>query len=201
MGILLWATSYSVTAVLGTVVCLITIQQTWVGISMRATECSDHAKQKMNEKYVEATDGLVYIRGFGWEQQMLRQLTRTINESEAASSLALSIEPWFKMALNLYWAVAFSGIVTYAFCYPDVISPNMLGVSILTLSGLPDIANHALTISMEMKKLVAATDRIRKFLATADGPQTQLIGLAKDDKNWPSIPDITFENAEIGANT
>lgn len=200
MAFLFWSTNYSVTAVLGTIICFTMIQHTWGGISKRATECSDHAKQKMNAKYAEITDGLAYIRGFGWEQQMLRQLTRAINESEAASSVALSIEPLFKTALNLYWVLAFSSTVVYSFCHMDIISPNMLGVGILTLACLPDMASMSLTISMDMKELVAATDRIRQFLTNSDRPEAKKFNPKKDNENWAAIPDIIFENAEIGSN-
>lgn len=200
MAFLFWSTNYSVTAVLGTVVCFSLIQNTWGGISKRATECSDHANQKMNAKYAEITDGLAYIRGFGWEQQMLRQLTRAINESEAASTVALSIEPLFKTALNLYWVLAFASIVAYSFCHMDAISPNMLGVGILTLAGLPDMASTSLTTSLDMKELVAATDRVRQFLTSPDGPPTKQLNPKKHNENWASIPDVVFENAEIGTN-
>ena len=200
LTLLFWSTNYSLTSVLITVVCVAVVEHAWSGASKRASECSDHSTQKLHAKFTEITDGLAYIRGFGWEKHMLRQLFGVARDSEAALHITLSLEPWFEMSMALCWTVMATTLVGYTFCHVDQISPNMLGLGLLALFGLPQMAKDVLAMSMEVKELIAGTDRIRRFMIAADAPSEQGMDPTAESKDRGTIPEIVFENAEIGAN-
>lgn len=170
------------------------------GISKRASECSDYASQKLNAKFTEVTDGLPYIRGFGWEKHMLRQLLGATQESEAAMRIALSLEPWFDMCMSLCWTLMATTLVAYSFFQHSGISPNMLGLGLAALVGLPPLATDVLAHSMGIKEFVSSLDRIRQFMVADDEPCGQQIDPTTVKEDWGSIPEIVFEDVEIGAN-
>lgn len=177
------------------------VQYAWSGASKRASELSDHASQKLNAKFAEVTEGLATIRGFCWQGQMLQQLLGATQESEAAVKVTLSLQPWFEMSLALCWTVIATNMVAYTFCHLDEVSPNMLGVCLLSLFTLPTMAKNLLSITFQIKELMAGTDRIRRFLMASEQP-AMAGGLdpTTKDKDWGEIPEIVFDNAEIGAN-
>lgn len=177
------------------------VEHAWSGASKRASECSDHAMQKLNAKFAEVTEGLPYIRSFGWEKFMLRQLLDVAKDSELALEITLSLGPWFDMTMALSWTAMATILVTYSFCHVDQISANMLGLGLLALFGLPQLARDMLSISMDIKELIAATDRIRRFMVATEEPNSNktMICSTVQDKNCGPIPDIVFENVEVGA--
>lgn len=177
------------------------MEHAWNGASKRATECSDHAFQKLNDKFAEITEGLAYIRGFGWERHMLRQLTSATGNSETALRTALSLHPWFEMSMALCWTGMATTLVAYTYCHKDQISPNMLGLGLLALLGLPKLASNVLSISMEIKELVTGTDRIRQFMTTTEEASKAGTDPMAENESWGTLPEIEFTNAEIGAIT
>lgn len=91
-------------------------------------------------------------------------------------------------------------IVGYTFCHLDEVSPNKLGLALITILGFPALARDVLSISMEIKELLTGTDRIRKFMMASDDSSMAEIDPTAENEDWGSIPEIVFENAEIGSN-
>jgi ATP-binding cassette subfamily C (CFTR/MRP) protein 1 len=85
--------------------------------------------------FLETLEGLVTIRGFGWQTAMTEENIRRLDKSQVPYYLMFCIQRWLALVLDLMVAGLAVAVVTLATLLSYSTTPGLLGVSLNAILG------------------------------------------------------------------
>jgi ATP-binding cassette, subfamily C (CFTR/MRP), member 1 len=97
------------------------------------------AKSPLYTHFLETTQGLATIRAFGWQHEMRDEGVRLLDYSQKPFYLMTAIQRWLSLVLSLIISAEAVLVVGLALGLRHMTSPGLLGISLNTILGKPQI--------------------------------------------------------------
>ncbi|KAJ2966587.1 hypothetical protein NQ176_g10080 [Zarea fungicola] len=140
----------------------------------------------------ETSDGLIYIRGFGWQSQVFERSLKLIDQSQKPFYLLLCSQQMLALVLDLLAALIAGTLVSLTTFVKDSSSENVAGLSFLTIIVLGTSFNRVVTYWTAMETVVGSLSRLSSFMDKT--PQEPKQGTSPLPPNWPRRGEIEMTN-------
>lgn len=151
------------------------------------------AKTPMIALLSETITGLEHIRCFGWEERVLDNSLRLLDNSQKPYYYLLSLQRWLGLVLDSCATAVGGIIVAIAVNWPKTTSQSSLGLSLLGIFAY-SVALMALVERWTLLETsLGAVARLRSFIH--DTPQEEDKPEAQEQPaSWPQSGTIEFKN-------
>lgn len=140
----------------------------------------------------ETSDGLIYIRGFGWQSQVFARSLKLIDQSQKPYYLLLCSQQMLALVLDLLAALIAGTLVLLTTFIKDSSSENEAGLSFLTIILLGTSFNRVVTQWTAMETVVGSLSRLSSYLDKT--PQEPKQYTSPLPPNWPQRGEIEMSN-------
>ncbi|KAM3442495.1 hypothetical protein MY4824_001089 [Beauveria thailandica] len=140
----------------------------------------------------ETSDGLIYIRGFGWEYQALTRALFLLDRSQKPLYLLYAAQQVLGLSTDLVAAVMAIFLTVLSLYIKHGRSANSAGVSFLSIVVIGSTLNQLVIQWTTLEMAIGALSRVRSFVTeTPTETEKDTCSLPKD---WPSRGEVLLEN-------
>ncbi|KAJ6782801.1 hypothetical protein PWT90_09671 [Aphanocladium album] len=140
------------------------------------------SKTPLYTLFTETTDGLMYIRAYGWQQHKLESGFARLDASQKPYYLLFSLQRWLGLILDLLAAVIAVVLASLALKLRDTTSEAAFGLSFYHAIEFSRILTAVIRYWTHLETTVGAISRLRSFLReTPVEPEKGVM----PPKNWP----------------
>ncbi|OAA43529.1 ABC transporter [Beauveria brongniartii RCEF 3172] len=140
----------------------------------------------------ETSDGLIYIRGFGWEYQALTRALFLLDRSQKPLYLSYAAQQVLGLSTDLVAAVMAIFLTVLSLYIKHGRSANSAGVSFLSIVVIGSTLNQLVIQWTTLEMAIGALSRVRSFVTeTPTETEKDTCGLPQD---WPSRGEVLLEN-------
>ncbi|KAM3556139.1 hypothetical protein ARSEF4850_005661 [Beauveria asiatica] len=140
----------------------------------------------------ETSDGLVHIRGFGWEKQVLTRALFLLDRSQKPVYLLYAAQQVLGLSTDLVAAAMAIFLTVLSLYIRHGRSANSAGVSFLSIVVIGNTLNQLIIQWTSLEMAIGALSRVRSFVReTPIETEKDTCSLPKD---WPSRGEVLLEN-------
>lgn len=167
------------------------VQRFYLRTSRQIRALDLETKSPLYTHFEETAQGLLCIRGFGWQAENLERGFQYLEDSQKAFYCMECIQLWLALVIGLL--VAALGTILIAFAlFTNTTSQSSIGLAffnIMLFSGTLEILIIAWT---GLETSVGALARLDDFMETT--PQESVVeGASPAPENWPFAGSVEFE--------
>ncbi|KAJ3498408.1 hypothetical protein NLG97_g1156 [Lecanicillium saksenae] len=140
------------------------------------------SKTPLYTLFTEVTDGLMYVRAYGWQQHKLERGFERLDASQKPYYLLFSLQRWLGLVLDLLAAAIAVVLATLALKLRDTTSEAAFGLSFYHAIEFSRILTAVIRFWTTLETAVGAISRLRSFLR--ETPVEPAKGVIPP-KNWP----------------
>ncbi|KAJ6785368.1 hypothetical protein PWT90_04529 [Aphanocladium album] len=149
------------------------------------------SKSPLYTHFEETTEGLLYIRAFGWQIQTLEESFRLLDDSQKAFYYMYCIQQWLGLVLGLLITVIATILMTLVLFMRQSTSQTAVGLAFLNLIFLAQTLEQFIMAWTSLETSVGALSRLRNFMEKT--PQEPDNGHLQVPENWPSLGNIELQ--------
>lgn len=192
VGIILSGATY-MTAVLPFVLgSLYFIQRYYLRTSRQLRLLEIEAQAPLVTELRELSTGVIYIRGFGWQEHSLARCLRLLDASQRPFYFLLCSQTLLALVLDLLATLIATTLVTICLYVEDASSPNATGLAFLSLLMVGTSFNRLVTDWTSMETAVGSLARLQHFLTHT--PIENNKGEVELSPEWPFEGRVQWEN-------
>ncbi|KAM3534059.1 hypothetical protein MY4038_002712 [Beauveria bassiana] len=140
----------------------------------------------------ETSEGLIYIRGFGWECQALTRALFLLDRSQKPLYLSYAAQQVLGLSTDLVAAVMAIFLTVLSLYIKHGRSANSAGVSFLSIVVIGSTLNQLVIQWTTLEMAIGALSRVRSFVTeTPTETEKDTRSLPQD---WPSRGEVLLEN-------
>lgn len=183
IGVILSGASY-MTAVLPLIIASIFFSQRYYLRTSRQLRLLDIESQApLVSELRETATGLIYIRGFRWQDHNMTRSLRVLDESQKPFYFLLCSQTLLALFLDLLTTFVATILVVICLYAKGSSSPNATGLALLSLLSANNSFNKLITFWTTMETSVGALSRLLQFIQHT--PTEANKGTADLPVNWP----------------
>lgn len=192
IAVIVSGTKYS--AIIIPFIILITyiIQAYYLRTSRQMRHLDIEAKAPLYTQLATLSQGLDYIRSFGWQTKRLKRCLRLLDQSQKPYYYMSAIQRWLELVLDLVCAGLAVTTVAVAVYGKGNTSQSALGLSLLTLISFAMIINSTVEKWTGLETCIGALARLREFIRST--PTERHADVQPRSDNWPEEGGIAFNN-------
>lgn len=137
----------------------------------------------------EASDGLIYIRGFGWDEQILERTLHFLDESQKPTYLLYSSQQLLALIIDLLVALLALVLSILTLYVAHGRTANSTGVAFLAIIVLGEGLNELVIQWTSLELTIGALERVHDFVKNT--PLESDARASELPDNWPSSGEIT----------
>ncbi|KAJ2974506.1 hypothetical protein NQ176_g6018 [Zarea fungicola] len=192
IGIILSGATY-MTAILPVILASIFfIQRYYLRTSRQLRLLGIESQAPLVSELRETSTGLVYIRGFGWQEQSLARSLRLLDESQKPFYFLLCSQTLLALVLDLLTTFVATVLTVVCLYAKDASTPNATGLALLGLLTANSSFRKLITFWTSMETSVGALARLRHFFE--DTPTEAKKRAVKLPLNWPTQGRVQLNN-------
>lgn len=192
LGMALSAATYMTLLIPVIIVALFFVQKYYLRTSRQLRRLDLESQGPIVAALREASDGLIHIRGFGWQERVIERSLEAIDESQKPVYLLYSAQQCLGLATNLI--AAFIGIILaiVALYAKQGTTANSAGLSFLSVIVLGGYFNDTIRHWTLMETAVGSLRRLHELLLHAVLESNERTAPVPD--NWPSAGGVVLNN-------
>lgn len=140
----------------------------------------------------ETSQGLVYIRAFGWKEHMLARTLHLLDESEKPRYLLECAQKVLALSFDILAAVLATSLAISSLNAKDHQSANSAGVAFLCLVITSVTLSEMIRGLTSLEMAIHALSRLRSFFS--ETPTESDEGTISLPENWPSRGEVELSN-------
>ena len=149
------------------------------------------AKAPLFSRFLEALEGLVTIRAFGWQKDFERLNTEAIDVSQRPYYLLYCVQRWLNFVLDVVvTAIAFV-VVTVAVQTKGNIEPGLIGIALVNIVNFSSSIKNLISNWTILETSIGAVSRVRSFEEETESEHSHS-GNDTPPPEWPSAGGIEF---------
>ncbi|KAJ2977796.1 hypothetical protein NQ176_g4174 [Zarea fungicola] len=196
IGIILSGATY-MTAVLPFVLgSLFFIQRYYLRTSRQLRLLEIEAQAPLVTELRDLSTGLIYIRGFGWQEHSFARCLQLLDASQQPFYFLLCSQTLLALVLDLLATLIATTLALICLYVEDASSPNATGLAFLSLLMVGTSFNRLVTDWTFMETSVGSLARLRHFLQYTPTENNQ--GASDLPPNWPSQGAVQLQNVFAG---
>ncbi|OAQ99171.1 hypothetical protein LLEC1_07152 [Akanthomyces lecanii] len=160
------------------------IQRFYLRTSRQVRAIDLETKSPLYTHFQETTEGLVYIRAFGWQKANLEEAFKFLDDSQRGVYYMDSIQQWLQLVLGLLSTVIAAVLMTLTLFVTKSTSETAVGLSFLNLILFGKTMEQLISAWTGLETSVGALARLRDFMK--DTPQESNDRRRVVPRNWPS---------------
>lgn len=150
------------------------------------------SKSPLYTHFEETTDGLLYIRAYGWEKKTLEEGFHLLDDSQKAFYYMYCIQQWLGVVLGFLMAVIATILMAFVLFMRQSTSKTAIGLAFLNLIFLAQTLEQLIMAWTSLETSIGALARLRNFMDKT--PQEPNDGLLQVPENWPSLGNIELHD-------
>lgn len=195
VGIILSGATYMTVLIPIILIALFFIQRYYLRTSRQLRHLELETQAPLVTTVRETSDGLVYIRSFGWKEQTLAQSLVLLDESQKPVYLLYSAQQVLGLSTDLV-AAAMAIVLTLLSVYvKHGRSANSAGVAFLSIVVVGNTLNELVLQWTSLEMAIGALSRIRSFIMGT--PIESVEGMSSLPEDWPSRGEVQL--SEVSA--
>lgn len=144
----------------------------------------------------ETSKGLVYIRGFGWQQQNMEHISQLIDESQKPVYLLYCAQVFLELILDLLAALIALVLALLTVYLRHTTSPNSVGIAFLSLIVISRSLNAVITSWTSLETSIGSLARLLAFVSSTAMEREN--GTAALPPAWPSTGEVKIDIRSAG---
>lgn len=184
MNIVLVASKYIAILVPFIMAILFYLQRFYLRTSRQLRHLDLEAQAPLVTSLRESAEGLVYIRGFGWQSHDIHHKMRLLDESQKPIYLLYCAQTLLGLVLDLLVAVLATVLVAVILHMKSGPSGNSTGLSLLALIFLGSYFNAVIESWTQLETSIGSLARLRSFIENT--PKETDEGTTKPPPDWPA---------------
>ena len=168
------------------------IQHFYLRTSRQMRALDLEARSPLYTHFEETTEGILYIRAFGWQKMTLEEGFHLLDDSQKAFYYMYCIQQWLGLVLGLLVAVMATILIAFVLFMRESTSQTAIGLAFLNLIFLSQTLEQLVMAWTSLETTVGALARLRDFLDKT--PQEPEQGEAQLPENWPSVGKVRLQN-------
>lgn len=170
---------------------ILLIQRLYLRTSRQLRHLQIEAQAPIVTTVSEASQGLIYIRGFGWEKQNLDESLRVLGVSQQPTFMLASGQQLLQLAIFSLMALLTLVLSILALYVGHGRTANSIGAAFLSIVILGERLSAFIVGWTGLEIAIGALARVRSFLA--DTPR-ECGGTSSLPENWPSKGEVKVES-------
>ncbi|KAJ6788849.1 hypothetical protein PWT90_07001 [Aphanocladium album] len=191
-GISLSAASYMTILIPVLLVILYYVQQYYLHTSRQLRRLDLEAQAPLISAIREASDGVVYIRGFGWQEPILKRCFYLLDESQRPMYLLYCAQQFLGLVSDLLAAMIGVILAVLTLYVKTNTTANSAGLSFLAIVVLGGCFNEAIMAWTNLETAIGSLKRMKDFLEQTAIESHE--GTADLPPNWPSSGAVQVSN-------
>lgn len=166
------------------------VQYGYLRTSRQLRHLDLEAKTPLYTQATETSDGLLYIRAFGWQEYKLRRGFERLDASQKPFYVLYSLQRWLGLVLDLLAAAIALILAAIALKLRGITSEAAFGLSFYHAIDFSRILTTVIRSWTHLETTVGAISRLRSFiLDTPAEPERGMI----PPKSWPRCGKIQLQ--------
>lgn len=149
------------------------------------------AKSPLFSNFVETLEGVVTIRGFGWQEKSRVENQQFLDLSQQPYYLLLCIQRWLNLVLDLMIAAMAIIVITLAMQLSSSTSGALLGIALNNILGFNQSLTMLITEWTKLETSLGAISRLKTYETETPpeaGPGEDIV----PPESWPEFGAIEF---------
>ncbi|KAJ3494640.1 hypothetical protein NLG97_g3948 [Lecanicillium saksenae] len=174
------------------------VQKFYLRTSRQIRALDLETKSPLYTHFEETAEGLLCIRGFGWQAENLERGFEFLEESQKAFYCMACIQQWLGLVIGLL--VAALGTILIAFAlFTETTSDSAIGLAFFNLMIFGQTLEILIIAWTGLETSVGALARLQEFMETT--PREPVAEAASQvPERWPSAGHVEFENVSAQYN-
>lgn len=172
---------------------LYSVQKYYLRTSRQLRFLDLEAKSPLYSHFMETIAGLVTIRAFSWQDDLIRVNERSLDSSQRPFYLLYMIQRWLNLVLDLMTSGLAIVLTAVAIATKGSSGTGFAGIALYNIMTLSNAMRAAVNVWTILETSIGAVSRIRNFQE-----QTASESLPRESKtppeNWPSLGELRLEN-------
>ncbi|OAA75511.1 ABC transporter [Akanthomyces lecanii RCEF 1005] len=192
VGIVLSGATYMTLLIPIILLALFFIQRYYLRTSRQLRHLELESQAPLVTAVRETSDGLVYIRGFGWKEQMLARALLLLDQSQKPVYLLYSAQQVLGLSTDLVAAAMAIVLTLLSIFVKHGRSANSAGVAFLSIVVVGNTLNELVLQWTSLEMAIGALSRIRSFITGTPIESDQ--GRSSLPEDWPSRGEVQLRN-------
>ncbi|KAJ4147951.1 hypothetical protein LMH87_002443 [Akanthomyces muscarius] len=192
VGIILSGATYMTLLIPIILLALFFIQRYYLRTSRQLRHLELESQAPLVTAVRETSDGLVYIRGFGWKEQMLARALLLLDQSQKPVYLLYSAQQVLGLSTDLVAAAMAIVLTLLSIFVKHGRSANSAGVAFLSIVVVGNTLNELVLQWTSLEMAIGALSRIRSFITGTPIESDQ--GRSSLPEDWPSRGEVQLRN-------
>lgn len=150
------------------------------------------AKAPLNTLFSESAAGLQHIRGFGWEENCIREAYELLDASQQPFYYLFGIQRWLSLVMDMTSLATAMITISVAVCVSYATTGSGVGLSMLGLVNLSGDCSSLVMRWTDLETSLGALARLREFVNNTpleeDGGESELKGV------WPHSGHVVLKD-------
>lgn len=190
---ILWSTANRVVLMPMVFIFLFGIQRLYLRTSEQLRHLALEVESGLVASIQDVSDGLIYIRAFGWQSKNMTHSLRLLDQSQKPTYFQQCVQALLSLVLNFMTAFLATSLVRSALYLKDGPTENSVGFSFLALAIIASSFQEAIEAWTDLETTAGSLGKAYSFIKNA--PQEPSDGTADLPTDWPSQGEVDINIA------
>lgn len=170
---------------------ILAIQRFYLRTSRQLRQLEIESQAPIVTSVSEASQGLVYVRSFGWKRQQLDEGLRALDNSQKPTFMLASGQHLLQLCVYSLMAILTLVLSLLALYISHGRTANSIGAAFLSIVVLGERLSDSIQNWTVLEIAIGALERVRSFLKNTPRERS---GTSSLPENWPSKGEIVVED-------